>query len=186
MNQRTSGNLPHKRAADDLEGHLSPVDKIAHVELVTEGRDPRGRSKGNAIVEFETYGAAARAVQCLRDSTLQGRMILVRKYVEDGYGILVCARPSTSSAPVAARPAVRSGPRGALPSAGEGSAGKDKGSGGKGSGNKDFAQRIKAFQKASEKNNKIWREFNVESGTLDPKQHDAETLQDFATRYGVP
>ena len=80
------GNLPYECTADDLGVYLAPAGQIVHVELMTEGGSLRGRSKGLAIVEFETCGAASRAVQCFHDSVLQGRPILVREYVDNGYG----------------------------------------------------------------------------------------------------
>lgn len=50
----------------------------------------------------------------------------------------------------------------------------------------ELVQRVKTFQKASKDNSEMWREFNAESGTFDPNRHEAETLQEFVSKYAVP
>lgn len=76
------GNLPFAAAEDDITAHMRSVGQVVSVELMTEGGQAGGRSKGSAIVEFATYGAAQRALDQLHDSTLLDRMILVREYVD--------------------------------------------------------------------------------------------------------
>lgn len=50
----------------------------------------------------------------------------------------------------------------------------------------ELVQRVKTFQKVSKDNSEMWREFNAESGTFDPNRHEAETLQEFVSKYAVP
>lgn len=63
---------------------MREMGEVVHVELFTEKADPHGRSKGCGVVEFATYGAARRAVQQLHDSMVQGRLMYVREYYEEG------------------------------------------------------------------------------------------------------
>lgn len=74
------GNLPFEVSWQDLKDHMRSVGDVVHAEIMTEGGEPGGRSKGSAVVEFATFGAARRAVAQLHDSILGGRMILVREY----------------------------------------------------------------------------------------------------------
>lgn len=78
------GNLPFECTWQELKDHMRPVGEIVHVEIMTVGGETGGTSKGCAVVEFATFGAARRAVERLHDSMLGGRMILVREYVDQG------------------------------------------------------------------------------------------------------
>jgi len=82
------GNLPFDLTWQELKDHMRPVGEVVHVEIMTDGGQPGGRSKGCGIVEFATFGAAQRAVARMHDSELGGRMILVREYLEseESYG----------------------------------------------------------------------------------------------------
>mmetsp|Transcript_33329 Transcript_33329/g.71410 ORF Transcript_33329/g.71410 Transcript_33329/m.71410 type:complete len:403 (-) Transcript_33329:316-1524(-) len=77
------GNLPFEVDEETIKDHMSEVGTVDHVEILTEKGAPGGRSKGCAVVEFNTFGAARRAVERLHDTTIEGRMILVREYKEN-------------------------------------------------------------------------------------------------------
>eukprot|EP00747_Dinoflagellata_sp_TGD_P167303 gnl/TRDRNA2_/TRDRNA2_191452_c0_seq1.p1 gnl/TRDRNA2_/TRDRNA2_191452_c0~~gnl/TRDRNA2_/TRDRNA2_191452_c0_seq1.p1 ORF type:complete len:334 (+),score=66.27 gnl/TRDRNA2_/TRDRNA2_191452_c0_seq1:58-1059(+) len=72
------GNLAWHLAWQDVKDHMRTVGDVAHVEIAEDKET--GQSKGHAVVEFATYGAASRAIKRLHDSMLGGRMILVREY----------------------------------------------------------------------------------------------------------
>jgi hypothetical protein len=55
---------------------------VVHTKILTEG-GPGGRSKGCGIVEMSTIDEAARAVEMLSDTNLDGRNILIREDRED-------------------------------------------------------------------------------------------------------
>ncbi|CAK9033431.1 unnamed protein product [Durusdinium trenchii] len=76
------GNLPYSVTWQQLKDEMRQVGEVQHVELFTENAEPHGRSKGCAVVEFATFGAAKRAVQYLHDTMLQGRYMYVREYYE--------------------------------------------------------------------------------------------------------
>eukprot|EP00928_Gymnodinium_smaydae_P027368 TRINITY_DN21190_c0_g1_i2.p1 TRINITY_DN21190_c0_g1~~TRINITY_DN21190_c0_g1_i2.p1 ORF type:complete len:411 (+),score=42.62 TRINITY_DN21190_c0_g1_i2:55-1233(+) len=72
------GNLAWSVTWQDLKDVFRTVGEVNHVELMTEGHVPGGRSKGCAIVEFRDRNDAKRAIAELNDTELAGRPMLVR------------------------------------------------------------------------------------------------------------
>jgi len=54
--------------------------------------------------------------------------------------------------------------------------------------NAALAERVKAFQKSSQENKELWKQYaeTYLDGKLDPAKHDASVLQEFCTNHGVP
>jgi len=75
------GNLSYKTSWQDLKDHFRSAGKVVYSNVMTE--QGTGRSKGCGIVEFETAREAARAIETLHDSELDGRPIFVREDRED-------------------------------------------------------------------------------------------------------
>lgn len=69
-------SLPLHISSLDLKDHMKSVGHILRADIL-EG--PEGRSRGCGIVEYAEPRDAAKAVQTLNDSELNGRRILVRE-----------------------------------------------------------------------------------------------------------
>jgi len=81
------GNLSFETTWQDLKSHVrSAINvNVVHCDVLTQ---PTGKSKGCAIVEFETVEDAERAVTQLTDTELKGRKIYVREDREEkGFGV---------------------------------------------------------------------------------------------------
>ena len=75
-------NLSWRVSWQDLKDHFRQAGDVVHTKILTEG-GPGGRSKGCGIVEMSTIDEAARAVEMLSDTNLDGRNILIREDRED-------------------------------------------------------------------------------------------------------
>ena len=75
-------NLSWRVSWQDLKDHFRQAGEVVHTKILTEG-GPGGRSKGCGIVEMATIDEAARAVEMLSDTNLDGRNILIREDRED-------------------------------------------------------------------------------------------------------
>jgi len=73
------GNLDWGVSWQDLKDHFRSVGEASFAEVMTEGGQRGGRSKGCGIVEFSTAAEAQNAIQQLNDSELNGREIFVRE-----------------------------------------------------------------------------------------------------------
>mmetsp|Transcript_25734 Transcript_25734/g.56731 ORF Transcript_25734/g.56731 Transcript_25734/m.56731 type:complete len:325 (-) Transcript_25734:42-1016(-) len=71
------GNLSWSVQWQDLKDAMSEVGTIVRADVFTEGGVEGGRSKGCGLVEYQTYGAARRAVERLHDVNLKGRKMSV-------------------------------------------------------------------------------------------------------------
>ena len=65
-------NLSWRVSWQDLKDHFRQAGEVVHTKILTEG-GPGGRSKGCGIVEMATIDEAARAVEMLSDTNLDGR-----------------------------------------------------------------------------------------------------------------
>ena len=75
-------NLSWRVSWQDLKDHFRQAGDVVHTKILTEG-GPGGRSKGCGIVEMSTIDEAARAVEMLSDTNLDGRNILIREDREE-------------------------------------------------------------------------------------------------------
>ena len=75
-------NLSWRVSWQDLKDHFRQAGEVVHTKILTEG-GPGGRSKGCGIVEMASIDEAARAVEMLSDTNLDGRNILIREDRED-------------------------------------------------------------------------------------------------------
>jgi len=75
------GNLSYRTSWQDLKDHFKQIGKVVYSNVLEESGTKR--SKGCGIVEFETPAEAAKAIEELHDSELQGRPIFVREDRED-------------------------------------------------------------------------------------------------------
>ena len=69
------GNLPWSMTGDELQEIFSQFGEIKEVTLITDRMS--GRSKGFGFVEFVSEEDAAKAVEAMNGSDLQGRSIIV-------------------------------------------------------------------------------------------------------------
>jgi RNA recognition motif-containing protein len=74
--------LAWRTSWQDLKNHFGTVGTVRYADVLREG-GPGSRSKGCGIVEFETAEEAARAIQELNHSEIDGRAIFVREDRED-------------------------------------------------------------------------------------------------------
>eukprot|EP00747_Dinoflagellata_sp_TGD_P218809 gnl/TRDRNA2_/TRDRNA2_91014_c0_seq1.p1 gnl/TRDRNA2_/TRDRNA2_91014_c0~~gnl/TRDRNA2_/TRDRNA2_91014_c0_seq1.p1 ORF type:complete len:483 (+),score=85.23 gnl/TRDRNA2_/TRDRNA2_91014_c0_seq1:46-1449(+) len=74
------GNLAFSVSWQDLKDHFRQVGNVVYSNVM-QGND--GRSKGCGIVEFSTPREAARAIDQMHDSVLNGRPVTVREDRED-------------------------------------------------------------------------------------------------------
>lgn len=70
------GNLAWSVTSQELEDHLSPSGGVLHADVFTLSN---GRSKGSALVSFDTEESAARAIQDMTNTELNGRSIFLRE-----------------------------------------------------------------------------------------------------------
>eukprot|EP00903_Cladosiphon_okamuranus_P012206 g11448.t1 len=75
------GNLSWDVQWQDLKDHMRMAGNVKFVDLFQE---PGGRSKGCAVVEYETAQEAHAAIRDLHDTDLMGRLIFVREDREEG------------------------------------------------------------------------------------------------------
>lgn len=75
------GNLSWECQWQDLKDHMRAAGNVKFVDLFQE---PGGRSKGCAVVEYETPKEAHSAIRDLHDTELLGRLIFVREDREVG------------------------------------------------------------------------------------------------------
>ncbi|CAN0479250.1 unnamed protein product [Ectocarpus sp. 12 AP-2014] len=75
------GNLSWECQWQDLKDHMRAAGNVKFVDLFQE---PGGRSKGCAVVEYETPQEAHSAIRDLHDTELLGRLIFVREDREEG------------------------------------------------------------------------------------------------------
>mmetsp|Transcript_66343 Transcript_66343/g.197399 ORF Transcript_66343/g.197399 Transcript_66343/m.197399 type:complete len:163 (+) Transcript_66343:1-489(+) len=75
------GNLTYRTSWQDLKDHFKLVGTVVYSNIMEE--PGTGRSKGCGIVEFENAADAARAMEMMHDSVLNGRQIFVREDRED-------------------------------------------------------------------------------------------------------
>jgi RNA recognition motif-containing protein len=69
-------NLSYEVNSEMLKRFMEKVGKVVSVEILTS---PDGRSKGCAVVQFETPNEARRAITDLQDNQFQGRPIYIRE-----------------------------------------------------------------------------------------------------------
>ncbi|CAN0540118.1 unnamed protein product, partial [Ectocarpus sp. 12 AP-2014] len=115
------GNLSWECQWQDLKDHMRAAGSVKFVDLFQE---PGGRSKGCAVVEYETPQEAHSAIRDLHDTELLGRLIFVREDREEVrpgagsqgreislvYADHFCANPRMISMPLFVCP--RQGPTG--------------------------------------------------------------------------
>lgn len=70
------GNLSYETQWQDLKDHMRTAGDVSYVEVL---RFDDGKSKGCAIVEFETNKAAQDAIRDLHDTEVDGRLIFLRE-----------------------------------------------------------------------------------------------------------
>lgn len=75
------GNLSYRTSWQDLKDHFRKAGNVVYTGIMEE--NGTGRSKGCGIVEFETAREAAKAMDRLHDTMLDGRQIFVREDRED-------------------------------------------------------------------------------------------------------
>jgi RNA recognition motif-containing protein len=76
------GNLDFGVSWQDLKDHMRTAGgKVLRADLL---EDPQGKSKGCALVEYETERDAQHAIEILNNSTLNGRTLHVREDREGG------------------------------------------------------------------------------------------------------
>jgi RNA recognition motif-containing protein len=76
------GNLDFGVSWQDLKDHMRTAGgKVLRADLL---EDPQGKSKGCALVEYETERDAQHAIDILNNSTLNGRTVYVREDREGG------------------------------------------------------------------------------------------------------
>jgi len=78
------GNLSYNTTSDELSEAFGAFGSIVELKLI-EDRET-GRSKGFAFITFESADDAAKAVESLNGSTLDGRQIKVNVAREDRGG----------------------------------------------------------------------------------------------------
>jgi len=69
------GNLPYELRWEELRDFFKQAGEVVFVDILTFN----GRSKGCAVVEFESQDQADRAIKELSDTLIQGRKIFVRE-----------------------------------------------------------------------------------------------------------
>lgn len=74
------GNLAYSVKNEDLEAHFPAAKSVTLMTAVS------GRSKGCAIIEFESSDGAEQAIKEFHDSELQGRRMFLRKDREPASG----------------------------------------------------------------------------------------------------
>lgn len=79
-NQVYVGNLSWECQWQDLKDHMRSAGNVKFVDLF---QAPGGRSKGCAVVEYETAQEAHTAIRELHDTDLLGRLIFVREDREE-------------------------------------------------------------------------------------------------------
>lgn len=111
------GNLVWQLTKEELISHMSQGGEVKACEIL---KNPNGRAKGCAIIQYATEADAENAKNKLNNTDLKGRMISVREDREQGI--------STTGAPIpsASRPTFRSFP----PSGGRGGGYQGQGRGG--------------------------------------------------------
>jgi len=70
-------NFPYETSWQDLKDIFREIGPVAHVDVL-ETQD--GRSRGQAVVEFERPGDARRAIRLMNDFQINGRNVEVREY----------------------------------------------------------------------------------------------------------
>lgn len=70
------GNLAWSVQWQELKDHMRSAGEVEHVDILMEGR---GRSKGCAIVKFQTVEDAQNAIDTLNNTELNGRSIFIRE-----------------------------------------------------------------------------------------------------------
>jgi RNA recognition motif-containing protein len=75
------GNLAWSVSWQALKDHMRQAGNVIRADIMEESQ---GRSKGCAIVTFDSPASAARAIQELNDTELEGRLIFVREDRERG------------------------------------------------------------------------------------------------------
>lgn len=81
-----------------VQSSCGPALQAGNVKFVDLFQEPGGRSKGCAVVEYETPDEAHAAIRDLHDSELMGRMIFVREDREEVRLLVSC--PSFLSIPI--------------------------------------------------------------------------------------
>lgn len=71
------GNLAYSARWKELKEHMSLAGPVAFARILTEDGSDWGRSKGIAVVRYETPAGAQQALATLLDSTFKGRNIQV-------------------------------------------------------------------------------------------------------------
>ncbi len=69
------GNLPYKTSEEELRELFSAAGTVTEARIITEGAS--GRSKGFGFVEMENAEQAAKAIEQLNGTELQGRALTV-------------------------------------------------------------------------------------------------------------
>ena len=67
--------------------NICPHPQAGNVKFVDLFQEPGGRSKGCAVVEYETAQEAHAAIRDLHDSDLKGRLIFVREDREEVHAV---------------------------------------------------------------------------------------------------
>ncbi|EKX52788.1 hypothetical protein GUITHDRAFT_64943, partial [Guillardia theta CCMP2712] len=70
------GNLSWDCQWQDLKDHMRAAGEVRYADIMY---GPDGRSKGCALVEYNTVEEAQKAITELHDSDLMGRLIFVRE-----------------------------------------------------------------------------------------------------------
>ena len=76
MNRLYVGNIPWSTTEDQLEDIFKTYGELKFVRII---RDPQGRSKGYAFVEFKEEAAAQEAMETENGTLLDGRTVRVNK-----------------------------------------------------------------------------------------------------------
>ena len=70
------GNLSWDCKWQDLKDHMRSVGEVLHADVLI---GPDGKSKGCALVEYQSVAEAKRAIEELTDTEIFGRKIFVRE-----------------------------------------------------------------------------------------------------------
>eukprot|EP00002_Diphylleia_rotans_P023147 TRINITY_DN4548_c0_g3_i1.p1 TRINITY_DN4548_c0_g3~~TRINITY_DN4548_c0_g3_i1.p1 ORF type:complete len:232 (+),score=36.75 TRINITY_DN4548_c0_g3_i1:98-793(+) len=96
------GNLSYATNRESLRQHMETAGKVVRAEVLYRYD---GKSKGCAIVEYETHEEAVNAVKTLNDTQLDGRPIFIREDREEGGSASTAPSASFNRGPRPARPA---------------------------------------------------------------------------------
>jgi len=69
------GGIPYSSSVDDVRAYFEQIGEVVNVEIP---QNPKGSSRGFALVEFKNPDSAKAAITKLHDTDLDGRTIVVR------------------------------------------------------------------------------------------------------------